>query len=165
MAFIRGRRWEVFSLHHAPYSTKFYTGGGGNTGRFNPLPFYICTIFSFRGINTFYLKNNTPYTYPTSLELCIPFSDCCIHTVLQILINHKNIRFSARLLSFAQQKNASVSPFGPFYRSKWQIFLPFHILHFSLSPPRVAFSRVGWFSRPLAFRSLYYPWGKMGNYS
>ena len=28
--------------------------------------------------------------------------------------------------------------------------------------PRVAFSRVGWFSRALGFRSLYYPWGKMG---
>ena len=26
----------------------------------------------------------------------------------------------------------------------------------------VAFSRVRWFSRALAFRSLYYPWGKMG---
>ena len=37
--------------------------------------------------------------------------------------------------------------------------------HFSLSPPRVAFSRVGWFSRALAFRSLYYHWGKMGDYS
>ena len=37
--------------------------------------------------------------------------------------------------------------------------------HFSLSPPRVAFSRVGWFSRALAFRSLYYLWGKMRNYS
>ena len=30
---------------------------------------------------------------------------------------------------------------------------------------RVAFSRVGWFSRSLAFRSLYYPWEKMGDYS
>ena len=35
----------------------------------------------------------------------------------------------------------------------------------SLSPPRVACSRVGWFSRALAFRLLYYPWGKMGDYS
>ena len=26
-------------------------------------------------------------------------------------------------------------------------------------------SRVGWFSRALAFCSLYYPWGKMGDYS
>ena len=33
------------------------------------------------------------------------------------------------------------------------------------APPRVAFSRVGWFSRALAFRSPYYPWGKMGDYS
>ena len=30
---------------------------------------------------------------------------------------------------------------------------------------RVAFSRVGWFSHALAFCSLYYPWGKMGDYS
>ena len=37
--------------------------------------------------------------------------------------------------------------------------------HFSLSPPRVAFSRVGWFSHALALRSLYYPWWKMGDYS
>ena len=29
---------------------------------------------------------------------------------------------------------------------------------------RVVFSRVGWFSRALAFRSLYYHWGKMGDY-
>ena len=35
---------------------------------------------------------------------------------------------------------------------------------FSLSLPRVAFSRVEWFSRALAFRLLYYPWGKMGDY-
>ena len=27
---------------------------------------------------------------------------------------------------------------------------------------RVTFSRVGWFSHMLAFRSFYYPWGKMG---
>ena len=26
-------------------------------------------------------------------------------------------------------------------------------------------SRVSWFSRALAFRSFYYPWGKMGDYS
>ena len=37
--------------------------------------------------------------------------------------------------------------------------------HFSLSPPRVAFSCVGWFSRALAFRSLFYPWGNIGDYS
>ena len=39
-------------------------------------------------------------------------------------------------------------------------FLPVNqiaVSHFSLSPPRVAFSRVGCFSRALAFRSLYYP--------
>ena len=32
----------------------------------------------------------------------------------------------------------------------------------ALSPPRVAFSGVGWISRVLAFRSFYYPWGQMG---
>ena len=37
--------------------------------------------------------------------------------------------------------------------------------HFSLSPSHVAFSRVGWFSRALAFSTLYYLWGKMGDYS
>ena len=33
--------------------------------------------------------------------------------------------------------------------------------HFS-SPPASRLSRVGWFSRALVFRPLYYPWGKMG---
>ena len=37
--------------------------------------------------------------------------------------------------------------------------------YFSLSPSRVAFSRVGWFSRALVFCSLYYPWGKIRDYS
>ena len=35
--------------------------------------------------------------------------------------------------------------------------------HFSLFPPSVSYSRVGWFSRALVYCSLYYPWGKMGN--
>ena len=35
----------------------------------------------------------------------------------------------------------------------------------ALSPLRVAFSCVGWFSRTLAFCSLYCPWGKMRDYS
>ena len=38
----------------------------------------------------------------------------------------------------------------------------FVVPHFSLSLPRVAFSHMGWFSRLLAFHSLYYPWRKMG---
>ena len=37
--------------------------------------------------------------------------------------------------------------------------------HFSLSLPRARLSRVGWFSRALVFRSLHYPWGKMGTVS
>ena len=55
--------------------------------------------------------------------------------------------------------------------TKWQIYKEeignywLKVPHFSLSPLRVAFSRMGWFSRALAFRSLYYPWGKMGDYS
>ena len=38
-----------------------------------------------------------------------------------------------------------------------------HELEHPLSPPRLPspLSRVRWFSRVLAFRSLYYPWGKM----
>ena len=47
-------------------------------------------------------------------------------------------------------------------KKTWALSL---VPNFSLSSPRVAFSRVGWFSRALVFRSLYYPWGKMGNYS
>ena len=50
-------------------------------------------------------------------------------------------------------------------RDHRQAFELMRCSHFSLSPPRVAFSRVGWFSRTFAFRSLYYPWGKMGDYS
>ena len=34
--------------------------------------------------------------------------------------------------------------------------------HFSSGIVERAFSRVWWFSRALVFRSLYYPWGKMG---
>ena len=33
-----------------------------------------------------------------------------------------------------------------------------------LPAAHVVFSHVGWFSRALAFHSLYYPWGKMGDY-
>ena len=47
-------------------------------------------------------------------------------------INHKNRTFS-RLLS--QPWNASVSPFGLFYRPKWQISLPFHVLQLVKSLP------------------------------
>ena len=42
-----GGEGEVFSLQHAPNLTKFYTGG--DTRRFNPLPFYIYTIFDRKG--------------------------------------------------------------------------------------------------------------------
>ena len=36
------------------------------------------------------------------------------------------------------------------------------LAHFSLSPLRVASLAWRWFSRALAFRSFYHPWGKMG---
>ena len=50
-------------------------------------------------------------------------------------------------------------------REGWKAWALSVVPHFSLSPPRVAFSRMGWFSHALTFRSLYYPLGKTGDYS
>ena len=55
--------------------------------------------------------------------------------MFKILINHKNIRFSARL-SFSQPKNASVSPFGLFTDRNGRYSYPF-IYFIFLSPRRV----------------------------
>ena len=59
---------------------------------------------------------------------------------------------ASALLSLNLKKKRDLS------QSTWAFSV---VPHFSLSPPRFSFSRVGWFSRALAFRSLYYPWGKM----
>ena len=62
----------------------------------------------------------------------------------------------------------TLDQFKPSFKNGLFSFLFFLLSIFvflSLSPPRVACSRVGWFSRALAFRLLYYPWGKMGDYS
>ena len=72
--------------------------------------------------------------------------------------------FSSGIVERAKRERAWKSPHsrkGYTWRGERKTKDP----HFSLSPPRVAFSRVGWFSRPLAFRSLYYPWRKRGDYS
>ena len=72
--------------------------------------------------------------------------------------------FSSGIVERAKRERAWKSPHarkGDTRRGERKMRDP----HFSLSPPRVAFSRVGWFSRALAFCSLYYPWGKMGDYS
>ena len=52
--------------------------------------------------------------------------------------------FSSRIVERAKRERAWKSP------------------HARKGDTRVAFSRVGWFSRALTFRSLYYLWGKMG---
>ena len=50
--------------------------------------------------------------------------------------------------------------------SPYQLTIPVQIQANSYSLPAASRrSRVGWFSRALAFRSLYYPWGKMRDYS
>ena len=59
------------------------------------------------------------------IERCIPFN-CCKWTVFKIWINHKTRMFFTTISQ--PKKKTSVSPFGFFYRSKWQISLPFHIL-------------------------------------
>ena len=57
-----------------------------------------------------------------SLELCIAFTAVIALSLKCRWINHKTRKFS-------QPQNASVSPSGPaFYRPKWPISLPFHIL-------------------------------------
>ena len=55
--------------------------------------------------------------------------------------------FSSRIVEQAKRQRAWKSP------------------HARKARRGVAFSRVGWFSRALAFRLLYYPWGQMGDYS
>ena len=99
---------------------------GGDTRRFNPLPFYIYTIFDRKG--TFYLKNNTPYTYPTSLELCIPFSDCCKCTVLNINKSQKHKVF--RSTHFFTAKKCICKPFRAFLQTEMAYILPF--IYFNL---------------------------------
>ena len=90
----------------------FWSGGhrGYSALRFCPLPFY--TAFS---------QKRYPFHIPSidkwhhfhipSLELSILFN-CCKCTVFQVWINHK-IRFCRPFHS--HKKNASVSPFCPFY--------------------------------------------------
>ena len=87
----------------------------------NPLPFYI-PFFTEKVplLYTFYwqMANGTSFAYLIQLEPCIRFN-CCKCTVVK---RNQNV-----LLTFSQPKNASVSLFGPYYRPKWQISLPFHI--------------------------------------
>ena len=72
-------------------------------------------------------------------------------------------RFWQMLTDFHGRANHSFALWEQRISSKaWALSV---VPHFSLSPPRVAFSCVGWFSQALAFPSLYYPWGKMGDYS
>ena len=71
---------------------------------------------------------STPRTKP--LPFIYHFNRCKC-TVFQIRINHNIERFP----TFSSQKNSSVSPFGLFYRPKWQISLPFNILQLVKSLP------------------------------
>ena len=71
--------------------------------------------------------------------------------------------FSSGIVERAKREHTWKSPHAR-KGYTWQGERRMRVPHFSLSPPHVTFSRIGWFSRTLAFHSLYYPWGKMGDY-
>ena len=131
--------------------------GGGHRGysalRFCPLPFY--TAFSQKRY-PFHIPSTDKWHHfhIPSLELCILFN-CCKCTVFQVWINHK-IRFCR--LFHSHKKNASVSPFCPFYdrndKSPYPLIstvksLPFHIPEawkrypFRAEPPPIGYYKWG----------------------
>ena len=76
-------------------------------------------------LSSFYIPISKKKVLYASLELCIPFnySKC---TDFRIWINYKTTAFSR--FCFHSHMISFVGPFGPFYRPKWQISLPSHIL-------------------------------------
>ena len=117
--------WQLIIKIPAPEADKFSewitkegVGGGGFIHHFGQIRY--------------------PFHIPSS-ELCIPFHRCKC-TFFKIWTNHKPRVFSQL---FSQPKNASVSPVWPFYRLKWQISLPFHILQLvkSLATGRITTHR------------------------
>ena len=72
--------------------------------------------------------------------------------------------FSSGIVERVKRKHAWKSPHARKGYTRWGE-RRMRVSHFSLSLPHVTFSRIGWFSCVLTFRSLYYPWGKMGDYS
>ena len=100
----------------------FIRGGPAPKGK--PLLFHIPFFqqksypFCIPAINNWY-----SFHIPT-LELCIPYNCYKCTFFKKIWMNHKTRTF------YSQPLNASVSscvsPFGPFYRPKWKISLPFH---------------------------------------
>ena len=114
--------------HSKPVS---YPGGiqqmfirGGSDPKSNPLPFYKPFFPNkVQLLYTFYWQMVYPFHIPC-LELGIPFN-CCECTVF---LNRNQWKKTERFLDFLKPQNLCVSPFGPFYRPKWQISLPFHML-------------------------------------
>ena len=97
-----------------------------------------------------------------TLVICSALVICSVNCVY-VKCWWRLVRFWQMLTDFHGRANQSFALWEQRISSKaWALSV---VPHFSLSPPRVAFSRVGWFSRALAFRSLYYPWWKMGDYS
>ena len=100
-------------------------------GRLHPDPYYPF-------INPFWQKKYPfsisigkwyPFHIP-SLHLCTAFN-CCKCTVLSIWIHHKTTLFYRLFHSH----NVPLSPFGTFYKPKWQISLLFHMLQIVNSLP------------------------------
>ena len=78
----------------------------------------------------------------------------------QIKVKHKHPESSGFLVSGATAPKTRVTAI--LKRVKRETQTRVKITSREKSETRVAFSRVGWFSRVLAFRSLYFPWGQMG---
>ena len=122
---------------------------------------------------SFYLKGLTGWYFPKSI-----FFVCQISRFLkassQTFVNARHFSEQSWIVSYNRDNRPNIQP--AIRRSRR---LPNHQpspsgksalgTRLALYPSGVAFSRTlsrwEWFSRALAFRSLYYPWGKMRDYS
>ena len=105
----------------AGHSAKFYMGR--LSLKVQPLT-HLYIILDRKGIPfvDFLLTNGTPFTY-----LVQNFAS--LFTAVNVLsLKYDKITKPECFHNFFTTINASVSPCSPFYRLKWQISLPFHIL-------------------------------------
>ena len=98
-----------------------------------PTPYPFISLYHFSQKKYPFRTPSIDKWYPfhiPCLELCIPFN-CCKCTVFYIGINHNNRTFSRlyKAIKFI------CKPFWALNRPKWQISLPFYILHLVKSLP------------------------------
>ena len=105
------------------YSKKFYQGEAPLRGS-TPYLFYM-PFFDRKGTRFLYLllKNGAPFTY-------LVYNSASLSTAVNVLsLNMMNKSQNQNVSSTSSRPhNESVSPLNNFYRPKWQISLPFHIL-------------------------------------